>query len=110
LDTAAERKNGTYVQACNPLDFVEMLQVLGVGHRHTDRVAHLEQRNCVEALGNLARQQSNRNWIDHAVAKPHGRYAQMLFNKWQDRVFLHHAHFDEHLAEPQAFLRTLGER
>ena len=35
---------------------------------------------------------------------------KMAFDERQDRIFLHHAHLDEHFAEPQTLLRTFGER
>ena len=34
----------------------------------------------------------------------------MAFDERQDRVLLHHAHLDQHFAQPQALLRALGQR
>ena len=93
----------------DPLDFVELLEILRVGHRDAERVADLEQRDRVEPLGHPPRQQPHGDRIDHAVAQPRGRHAQMALDERQDRVFLDHAHFDQHFAQPQALLRTFGQ-
>ena len=75
-----------------------------------ERVADFEQRHRVELLGHAARQQPHRHRVDHAVAQPHGRHAEVVLDERQDRFFLHHAHLDQHFAQPQALLRTLGQR
>ena len=73
----AKREHRANSQPRDSLDLVELFQILRVGHRHADRVAHFEQRDRVEPLGNSARQQSNRDGVDHAVAQPNGRHAQV---------------------------------
>ena len=56
LNAAAKREHGPHTKMRDPFDFVDLLEVLRVGHRDADRIAHLEQRNRVEPLGHAARQ------------------------------------------------------
>ena len=109
LDAAAKREHGPHMQVGDSFDFVELFEILRVGHGDADRVADFEEGDCVEPLGNFAWQQAHGDRVDHAVAEAHGRNAQVAFDERQDRVFLHHAHFDECFAEAEAFLRAFGE-
>ncbi len=110
LNAAAEREHGPYTQAGDPFDFVELLQILRIGHGHADRVANFEQRDRVQSLGHPARQQPHGDGVDHTVAEPRGRHPQVSFDERQDRILLHHARLDEHFAEPQSLLRAFRQR
>ena len=109
LDAAAEGEHRADAELRDPLDLVDLLEILRIGHGDAERVADLEQGERVEPLGDPPRDQPHGDRVDDAVAEPRGRHAEMAFDERQDGLFLDHAHVDQRFAEPQAFLRTFGQ-
>ena len=108
-DAGTAGKHGADAEVREPLDFVDVPQVLRFGHGHAEGPPHAEEGQRGKCFRTLLRDQTHHQGVHHPVAELDRRHPQATLENRQELLLGDEAQLHERLSQLQAQVRLLLE-
>jgi hypothetical protein len=110
LDGRPHGEYRSHGQPGDPLELVDLFQVLRLGHGDGQHAADVEHGQHAIRFGDVPGHDSDHQRIDHAVAQPHHRQSQLPLDERQDLLLVDKAQIDQRFAQAIVRLRLAEQR
>ena len=110
FDRGTERQHRPDAQSRDPFEFVEMKQVLRLGHRHCQHTAHTKQRERTERFRLRTRDRLHGGRIDHSLSQSNGGDSQLVRDQGQQIILFDQTELQKRFAKSSPFGLRLTER